>query len=147
MDHKDYMELAIGEALKGKGNDEVPIGAVLVLDNQIIGRGHNRREETGLVTSHCEIEALNEGARAVGTYRLREAILYVTLEPCPMCLGAIIQSEIKLLVYGGREKKMGAVESYMKISEFPNGNRLESIGGILEEECLELLRNFFKSKR
>lgn len=143
------MRLAIDEARAALVHDDVPVGAVLVdADGHVIGRGRNRREERGDPTAHAEVEALREGARERGLWRLDGSILYVTLEPCAMCAGALVNARVAGLVYGARDPRAGAVESLFTICTDPRLNhRLVVRGGVLEEECAQLLRDFFRRKR
>lgn len=147
MNHQYYMNIAIEEAKKAALRGEVPVGAILVENGEIIARGHNLKETNGLITSHCEIEVLSQAAKKLGTYILEKSVLYVTLEPCPMCLGAILQARVPEVVFGALEPKLGAIESYMKVAEFPRGDKLKVTGGILEEESKALLSEFFRKKR
>ena len=146
-EHNTYMEQALKEAKKAYLKGEVPVGAVLIHKSKIIARGYNIRESTYDITSHAEIEVLRKGSKFFKSYHLEDTVLYVTLEPCPMCFGAILQSGISSLVYGAPDKKIGAVESYMKIAEFPASRGFQVIGGILEKECREILQKFFKKFR
>ncbi|MCD5383801.1 nucleoside deaminase [candidate division WOR-3 bacterium] len=138
-----FMEEAIREAELAKHEGEVPVGAVIVMDNRIIGRGHNRVEALRDPTAHAEIIAITSASNFIGDQRLKDAVLYVTLEPCPMCAGAIMLSRIKKCVYGAFDPLMGALETRYKIRK----NDLEFIGGILEEECSRLLKDFFRERR
>ena len=147
LEHRIYMEQALKEANKAYLKGEVPVGAVLMYKGTIIARGYNRRESTHDITSHAEIEVLRKGGQFFKNHHLQDTVLYVTLEPCPMCLGAILQSGVSTLVYGATDKKMGAVESYMKIAEFPTFKGFQVIGGILEKKCREILQEFFKKLR
>lgn len=146
-EHSIYMELALKEAEKAFLEGEVPVGALLLCNGKIIAKGHNRREETHDISSHAEIEVLRDGGAYLGSHHLNKTVLYVTLEPCPMCLGAILQSGISQLVYGAKDIHMGAVESYMKIEEFPKSKGFSVIGGIQENKCSKILQEFFKKLR
>ena len=147
-DHTGYMQAALLEAEKAYAKGEVPVGAVVVLDDVIIGRGHNLRESLQDSSAHAELLAMREAARYLGSWRLNGTTLYSTLEPCPMCAGALVQFRVKLLVYGAADPKSGAVDSVMDIVREPEFNhRLEVISGIKEEECRRLLQGFFKQLR
>jgi tRNA(adenine34) deaminase len=144
------MQQAIAEAGAALALDEVPVGCVIfhIASGKIIGRGHNRRECDADPTAHAEILALREAAAFIGHWRLDECALAVTLEPCPMCAGAIVNSRIARLIYGCDDPKAGAVRTLYQICDDPRLNhRVEIIGGILKDECAELLRNFFKTQR
>ena len=142
------MREALSEAEKACAKGEVPVGAVVVLDGAVIGRGHNLRESLQDSSAHAELLAMREAARCLGTWRLNGAALYSTLEPCPMCAGALVQFRVKLLVYGVADAKSGAVDSVVDIVREPRFNhRLEVVSGVLEEECRVILQNFFKHLR
>ena len=148
MKHEDWMRLALNQAEKAAEDDEVPIGAVIVQNGQVLSIAHNQKEQEQDPTAHAEIIAIRRAAEAVGHWRLSEAVLYVTIEPCPMCAGAIIQSRIKHLVYGANDPKGGAVESVAKLLRDSLWNhKVEITAGVLEEECSILLKNYFKRKR
>lgn len=143
-----FMREAITEAIKAAREGEVPIGAVIVFDNQIIARAHNLRETNGDPTAHAEILVLREAASLKKHWRLPGTTLYTTLEPCPMCAGALVMARTKRLVYGASDPKAGAAGSLMNIVQDPRLNhRLEVTGGVLEEECRELLKDFFRERR
>lgn len=143
-----FMREAITEAIKAAREGEVPIGAVIVFDNQIIARAHNLRETNGDPTAHAEILVLREAASLKKHWRLSGTTLYTTLEPCPMCAGAMVMARTKRLVYGASDPKAGAAGSLMNIVQDPRLNhRLEVTGGVLEEECRELLKDFFRERR
>lgn len=147
--HDKYMQEAIREAYKALEIGEVPIGAVVVRDGEIIGRGYNQRETLGDPIAHAEMLAIREAAQYLGSWRLTGTTLYVTLEPCPMCAGAIVNARISELVYGASDPKAGAVSSLMNLvqDERLNHSVGEVIAGIREQECAELLRSFFKALR
>ncbi|MDR9786519.1 MAG: tRNA adenosine(34) deaminase TadA [Peptococcaceae bacterium MAG4] len=127
---------------------EVPIGAVVVLDGEIIGRGHNLREALKDSTAHAEILALREAARKIGDWRLNGATLYSTIEPCPMCAGALVQFRVKTLVYGAADPKAGAVDSVIDVVRQPRFNhQVEVVAGVLEEECRQIIQRFFRALR
>ncbi len=142
------MREAIAEASHGGSKDEVPVGAVVVLDGKIVGCGHNQPIASKDPTAHAEILAIREAARTVGAYRIPGAILYVTLEPCVMCVGAVVHARIAAIKYGARDEKAGALGSVYDIGRDGRLNhRIEVIGGLMEEECAALLRDFFKQLR
>ena len=142
------MGMALEEAKKGGEEGEVPIGAVLVSEAQVLARGHNRPIGLSDPTGHAEILTLRAGAAAVRNYRLLRCTLYVTLEPCVMCAGAIIQARVARLVYGAGDPKNGGVRSrYSILSDERLNHRVEVRGGVRAQECEEMLRRFFKSKR
>lgn len=142
------MRAAIEQARIARERGEVPVGAVVVLGGQIIGEGFNQPIGAHDPTAHAEIVALRDAARRIGNYRLTGAELYVTIEPCQMCVGAMIHARIATAIFGTREPKAGALESAMRAHEHPALNhRLEAVGGVLEEECRELIQAFFASRR
>lgn len=142
-----YMCRALELAREAAEHGEVPVGCVIVLRGEIIGEGRNRREEKRSTASHAEMEAIAQANEAVGSWRLSDAELYVTLEPCPMCAGAILNARIGKVFYGTRDTAMGAVGGVMNLfmEEFPN--RPAVVGGILAEECSAVLRDFFEGLR
>ncbi|MBF2262013.1 tRNA adenosine(34) deaminase TadA [Staphylococcus capitis] len=145
---KDYMRLAIKEAQKAQALGEVPIGAVIVKNDQVIARAHNLRESLQLPTAHAEHIAIERASKVVGSWRLEECTLYVTLEPCVMCAGAIVMSRIPRVVYGAVDPKGGCTGSLMNLLEQPQFNHRAIVeSGILENECSTLLRDFFKNIR
>lgn len=143
------MHLAIEEALKAEGVGEVPIGAVIVRENgEIISRAHNLRETSLDPTAHAEIIAIREAAKKLGNWRLANVALYVTLEPCAMCVGAIILSRIKRVIFGARDPKAGAIVSIYNIGVDGRLNhRVEIEEGVLRDECADLLKRFFENLR
>jgi len=146
--YEQFMKSALCQADLAYKEDEVPIGAVLVIDNNIIAENHNRNRQLIDPTAHAEILVLREAAQKIGEFRLNNAELYVTVEPCPMCAGAIIYSRIKKVIYGCKDAKAGCHTSVLNILNNKKFNhRVETISGILEKESLELLQNFFKEKR
>lgn len=148
MEDRSYMDVAIEEAKKAFSAGDVPVGAVIVKDGVIIARAHNMREETGDATAHAEMLAVREACRVVGGWRLSGCTMYVTLEPCPMCAGALVMSRMDRLVYALSESKTGAAESVFNIVDNKALNhRLQVTSGIGETECRELLQRFFKAKR
>lgn len=148
MDHAGYMREALAEAGKAYALGEVPIGAVVVFEDKIIGRGHNLRETLKDSTAHAEILAMREAAGTIGDWRLNGATLYSTIEPCPMCAGAIVQFRVSTLVYGAADPKAGAVDSIVDLVREPRFNhRVEVVSGVLEEECRSIIRRFFQELR
>ncbi len=148
MDHAGYMREALAEAKKAYALGEVPVGAVVVLDGDIIGRGYNLRETLADATAHAEIIALREAARSIGDWRLNGTIVYVTIEPCPMCAGAMIQFRVQTVVYGAADPKAGAVDSIMDVLREPRFNhQVGVVSGVLEDECREIIRRFFRELR
>lgn len=148
MEHVDYMREAIKEALLAQEKGEVPIGAVIVKNGEIIARGHNLRETGQISTAHAEIIAIEEANKAVGFWRLDDCTLYATLEPCPMCAGAIVQSRIPTVVYGAKDPKGGCCGTIYNLLKEPRFNHeSELVEGVLEEECGLLLTNFFRQLR
>ena len=147
MDHELYMRQALELAREAAAAGEVPVGCVIVHDGRVIGRGRNRREEKQAVSSHAEMEAMAQANEALGSWRLEDCTLYVTLEPCPMCAGAIINARIPRVVYGASDKKCGAVRSVCSLfsMEFNHHPKVEY--GILEEDCAALLTEFFQKLR
>lgn len=142
------MRTAISEAKIAAQAGEVPVGAVLVLDNEVIGRGVNRTISDTDPSAHAEIVALRAAAHELGNYRLTNATLYVTLEPCAMCLGAMVQARISRLVFGAYDPKAGAAGSAIDLTDSPAFNhRFEVNGGVLADECGEVLKSFFESRR
>ncbi|WP_025730166.1 tRNA adenosine(34) deaminase TadA [Atopobacter phocae] len=143
-----FMKAAIEEAKKAEQMGEVPIGAVVVLNNQIIGRGHNRRELTQVATTHAEMYAIEEANRYLGNWRLTDCDLYVTLEPCPMCSGAIILSRLRRVYYGASDYKAGTAGTLMNLLTDTRFNHQATvIPGVCEEACQQLLSHFFKKLR
>ncbi len=144
----EFMRIAIAEAEKAAAEDEVPVGALIVIDGEIKGRGHNRVIQLNDPTAHAEIEALRDAAKALGNYRLTDATLYSTIEPCAMCAGAIVHARIGRLVYGATDEKAGAVDTYFNIctTDFLN-HRVSVQGNILEGECRAVIQSFFRHKR
>ena len=143
-----YMKEAIGEAKKALALDEIPIGAVVVRDGQIIGRGHNLRETTGDPTAHAEVLALREAANVIGHWRLIGCTLYVTLEPCAMCAGAAINSRVDRVCFGAYDPKAGCCGTlYDLFGEKKFNHHPAASGGVRENECAALLKDFFAIKR
>lgn len=145
--NKEFMKLAITEAQKAAEKGEVPVGAVIVKNGEVISTGHNLREEKQNALSHAEIEAINLACQKLGSWRLDDCELYVTLEPCPMCTGAIINARIKTVIFGAYDSKMGCMDSVINLCDYPFNHHPEIYGGIMEDECLAVLQNFFKKLR
>jgi tRNA(adenine34) deaminase len=142
------MRVALGEAEKARQAGEVPIGAVVVLDARVIGAGFNQPISAHDPTAHAEVIALRAAAAAIGNYRLTDATMYVTVEPCLMCVGALVHARIGLVVYGATEPKAGALISMTAAHELAGLNhRLETLGGVLEDESRALLQGFFRERR
>jgi Cytosine/adenosine deaminases len=143
-----WMQFAIEEAKKAEQIGEVPIGAILVKDGEIVGKGYNLREINHDPTAHAEMVAIREACERLGAWRLLDCTLYVTLEPCPMCAGAIVQSRIKRVVYGTGDPKAGCAGTLMNLLQDPRFNHeTELTSGILQSECSELLTSFFRNLR
>ena len=146
--HNALMQAALDQACRARDAGEVPIGAVVVLGGEIVGRGFNQPIGAGDPTAHAEIVAIREAARAFGNYRLTGATLCVTIEPCLMCVGALVHARIGTLVYGASEPRTGAVVSTVRGAELPGHNHQVAVfGGVREEECRALLQAFFREKR
>lgn len=142
------MALAIEMARLGESKGEVPIGAIIVCDGNIIARAHNQKESLADPTAHAEILVIRAAAKKLGRWRLNDCQLYVTAEPCVMCMGAIIQARIPVLVYGATEKKFGGVESTARLGQHPMlPKQMEIYAGICEQACEELLKDFFEKRR
>ena len=147
-DHEHHMSLALSLAREAYACGEVPVGAVVVgPDGQVLGRGRNRRQETGDATAHAEMEAIREACLALGDWRLEACTLFVTLEPCPMCAGAIINARIPTVVFGAREELSGSCGSVIDLFYERYGHRPRVFAGVLEKDCSSLLRDFFREKR
>jgi len=148
MNDEYYMGLALAEAGKAYEIGEVPIGAVLVMDEVVVAMGHNRRETWQDATAHAEIIVIQEACRKLRRWRLTGATLFVTIEPCPMCAGALVMSRVDRLVYGSADYKAGAVESIFNVVQNDALNhRLEVVAGVRGDECAALMRNFFRERR
>ena len=146
--HDHFMQIALEEAQQAAKESEVPIGAVIVHNQQVIARTHNQREQLRDPTAHAEMIALTQAAEAMGRWRLTGVTLYVTLEPCAMCAGAMVLARIDRLVYGATDPKAGAVESLYRLLDDPRLNhRVPATGGLLAEECGDLLVEFFRRRR
>lgn len=151
MENKDdsyYMGLALEEARKAAEMGEIPIGAVLVVDDEVIAAGHNMREAWKDATAHAEMIVITEACALLERWRLNDAVLYVTVEPCPMCSGAIVNSRIKRVVYGCPDVKAGGAESIFNIISNPNLNHIAEVtAGVCEEACSDVMKSFFKMRR
>ena len=147
MEDRDYMLAALELAKAAAADGEVPVGCVITRNGEIVGRGRNRREKGKNALCHAELEAINDACTRLGGWRLWECTLYVTLEPCPMCAGAIINARIPRVYYGARDREMGACGGVLNLfmERFPHHPAL--VGGILAEECREVLSEFFRSLR
>ena len=145
--HESYMRQALLLAREAAAAGEVPVGCVIVHDGQVVGRGRNRREEKQSALSHAETEAIAQANKTLRSWRLEDCALYVTLEPCPMCAGAILNARIPRVYYGARDSAMGACGGVLNLfmEDFPNTPAL--VGGILEEECRAVLSGFFRNLR
>ena len=148
MEREEYMALALALAREAANAGEVPVGCVIADgEGRVIGRGRNRREESGDATAHAEVEAIRQACAALGNWRLEKCSIYVTLEPCPMCTGAIINSRIPTVVFGAREALSGSCGSVIDLFSENYGHHPAVFGGVLAEECAALLRDFFRGKR
>ena len=147
MNDEFYMREALRLAKKAADKGEVPVGAVVVCDGKIIGRGYNKREKKKNALLHAEMVAIHKACRKKGGWRLFGSTLYVTLEPCPMCAGAAINARIDKIVYGAKDEKFGAIESVCELYKNSFNHIPETIGGVLEDESVALLKSFFKSLR
>ena len=148
MNHDNLMAAALDEAARARDAGEVPIGAVVAIDGVVVGRGFNQPISSGDPTAHAEIVAIREAARLVGNYRLTGATLCVTIEPCLMCVGALVHARIGTLVFGAAEPKSGAVNSTVRGGELRGHNhRFEVVSGVREAECRDLIQTFFREKR
>jgi len=141
------MRAALELAAQAAAEGEVPVGAVVVCEGEIVGSGRNRRECGKNALYHAELEAIDSACKALGGWRLHKCDLYVTLEPCPMCTGAIINARMKRLIYGARDPKAGSAGSVINLFELPYNHKPEVIAGVMEEESRALLQSFFKKLR
>jgi tRNA(adenine34) deaminase len=146
-DHETFMRLALAQAAFARAAGEVPVGAVVVLDGGVVGRGWNHPIGTSDPTAHAEVLALREAGRALGNYRLTGATLYVTVEPCLMCVGAIVHARVGTVVYGVADPKGGAARSLLDPNALPLNHRFEAVHGVLADECRAILQEFFSSRR
>ena len=143
-----YMRIALKEAQNAVILDEVPVGAIIVKDGKILAKGHNLREKSNDPTSHAEINAVRKACKKLNSWRLEGATIYVTVEPCSMCAGTLLQCRIGRIVYGTTDPKGGAIESSLELFKAKNINHHpEILGGVLREECASLISGYFKSKR
>ncbi len=148
MFHQDWMRMALKQAQMAAEQGEVPIGAVVVHKGQVVAEAHNEKEQRNDPTAHAEVLVIQRATEVLGTWRLTDATLYVTLEPCPMCAGAIVQSRLKQLVYGAADLKGGATGSVMNVLDYTLWNhRVDIVAGVLEDECSKILKTFFKRLR
>jgi len=146
--HSRWMRLALAEARAAAAEDEVPVGAIVVARGRVIASGHNQREQLGDPTAHAEMIAITQAAAAIGSWRLEDCTLYVTLEPCPMCAGAILQARVPRVVWGAADPKAGAVESLYRLFEDARLNhRVDHVGRVLADDCGRILTQFFRGKR
>lgn len=145
--HEEYMRQALALAQEAAAHGEVPVGCVIVREGRIVGRGRNRREEKQHTSSHAEMEAIRQANEVLGTWRLDDCTLYVTLEPCPMCAGAILNARIPRVYYGARDREMGACGGVLNLfmQDFPHPPAL--VGGVLAEDCRRVLTDFFRNLR
>ena len=146
-DHEPFMRLALAQAELARAAGEVPVGAVVVQGGAVVGRGYNRPIGTSDPTAHAEVLALRDAARAAGNYRLAGAFLYATVEPCLMCVGAIVHARVATVVYGAADPKGGAVRSLLDPNTLPLNHRFEAIEGVLADECRDVLQAFFRARR
>ncbi len=142
-----FMSAALTEAQKAAFAGEVPVGAVVVQNGEIISRGRNTKETRGVATGHAEIEAIEAACRVLDSWRLSDCTIYVTLEPCPMCAGAIVNARMGRVVFGSSDPKAGAMGSVLNFNAYPLNHKPEITSGVLENECSKLLSAFFASKR
>ena len=147
MTDKDFMELALEQAKISAAELEVPVGAVIVRNGEVVSVGRNRRENGKNALAHAEIEAIDLACRKLGGWRLWECEMFVTLEPCPMCAGAIINSRIRRLVYGASDAKAGSCGSVICLFDLPYNHKPEVVGGFMKEECSAVLSDFFSALR
>jgi tRNA(adenine34) deaminase len=146
--HDHFMQIALEEAQQAMREDEVPVGAVIVHANRVIASAHNQREQLRDPTAHAEMIAITQAAEARQSWRLEGCTLYVTLEPCPMCAGAILQARLPTLVYGAADPKAGAVHTLYRLLDDPRLNhRAEVVAGVLAEPCARILSQFFQQQR
>jgi tRNA(adenine34) deaminase len=147
-EHEHFMRIALEEAEQALREDEVPIGAAIVHEGRVIARAHNQREQLRDPTAHAEMIAITQAAESLQSWRLEGCTLYVTLEPCPMCAGAIVQARIPTVVYGAADPKAGAVHTLYRLLDDPRLNhRAEAVAGVLAEPCGEILSRFFREQR
>jgi|SRR5688572_8783345 len=146
--HREFMETALAQARQGQAAGEVPIGAVIVVDGRVVARAYNQPVSTCDPTAHAEMLALRDAGKAAANYRLTDATVYVTLEPCLMCVGALVHARVREVVYGAPEPKTGALVSAVRGLDLPGLNhRFAVTGGVMEEECRQIIQAFFKERR
>lgn len=145
--HEKFMKEALKEAKKAYKKEEIPVGCVIVKNGQIIAKAHNLKETKNLATAHAEILAIEKAARKLGTWRLSDCEMYITLEPCTMCMGAIILSRIKKVYIGTMDEKTGACGSFIDLQKFKYNHKVEIEIGIMKKECEKILKDFFKELR
>lgn len=145
--HSEYMNMAILEAKLAAREGEVPVGAVIVKDGEIISAAHNLRENTGDATAHAEVLAIRKACEAIGGWHLEKCTLYVTLEPCPMCMGAIINARVGKVIFAAKDAKAGACGSVIDLRSYPLNHKPQVESGFMSEESLSILSDFFKGKR
>lgn len=145
--HQRYMREALLEAQEALRLGEVPVGAVVVYNGEIVARACNRRETDRMATAHAELLAIEQACRALGGWRLTDCTLYVTLEPCPMCAGAIVNARVGRVVYGAKDARAGAMGSLLNVNAYPLNHKPELTVGVLADECAAVLREFFESRR
>ena len=147
MNDLKYMSIALDEAKKAFDEGEVPVGAVIIKDGKLLAMAHNNREASNDATGHAETLAIRKACENIGSWRLEDCELYVTLEPCPMCAGAIINARIPRVVFGARDPKGGAMGSVLDLNDYPFNHHPEVTSGVMEEECRQILSAYFKNKR
>jgi len=147
MNDFEYMQMAIDEARLAAAADEVPVGALIVQDDRVIAAAHNTREGDKNALCHAETSAIARACAALGGWRLPRTTLYVTMEPCPMCAGAIVNARIERVVFGAYDARAGAFGSVLNLNDYPLNHKPQIDGGVCEDVCAELLRAFFKRKR
>ena len=147
MSDEKYMSIALDEAKKAYDEGEVPVGAIIVKNGEIISVAHNNREATNDATGHAETLAIRKACEIIGSWRLEDCELYVTLEPCPMCMGAIINSRIKRVVFGAKDAKAGACGSVIDLTAYPFNHKPAIEYGVMQDECASILSDFFYKKR
>ena len=147
MTDREYMDIALSLARKAGEKGDVPVGAIIVHGNKIIGQGYNKREEKKNAILHAEICAINEACEVLSSWRLTDTVMYVTLEPCPMCAGAIINARIGRVVFGAYDEKAGCFGSADNFCEKGFNHKPQILGGFMEKECREILTDFFRKKR
>ena len=145
--HGEFMRIALDEAKMAAREGEIPVGAVIVKDGEVIASAHNNREATGDATGHAEVLAIRKACEALGGWHLEKCTLYVTLEPCPMCMGAIINSRLGKVIFGAKDAKAGACGSVMDMRNYPLNHKPLVEHGFMKEECAKVLSDFFADRR